>query len=182
MPSGKVHDRVTKWCIPWVGLATQIMTRHWGYTLLVVLGFVFAGFMFGPDLDIRSVQTKRWGGLRWIWRPYRQRLRHRSWLSHGFLAGTVVRLAYLSVWTLIGVLIVLEISNTGGHTDVTWAELKQSILEIFSGYWRFWVAIAIGLELGAMSHYTADWWVSASHRKRRRSKPKSKTHSSKPRR
>lgn len=168
MPSGKTHDRITLWCLPWVALASMVVTHHWGYTALVVMGFIFAGLMFGPDLDVRSIQSKRWGWLGWIWRPYRQSLRHRSWLSHGFLAGTVVRCLYLSVWVLLGTLLVLEFSNTAGHTSVTWGDLCQSIAQVFVRYWRIWVAIAIGIELGAMSHSISDWLVSAWKREARR--------------
>ena len=167
MPSGKTHDRITVWCVPWVGLAVMISTRHAGYTLLTVLGFVFAGLMFGPDLDIRSVQSKRWGWLGWIWRPYRRSLRHRSWLSHGFLAGTVFRLLYLGGWLLIVILAGLELSNTAGHTEVTWGDLGQTVRHILITYWRVWVALAIGLELGAMSHAISDWSVSAWKRQQR---------------
>ncbi|MDB9527212.1 metal-binding protein [Oscillatoria sp. CS-180] len=168
MPSGKTHDRITWWCTPWVGLGTMIATRHWGYTLLVLWGFIFAGLMFGPDLDIWSVQSKRWGWLAWIWRPYRKSLRHRSWLSHGFLSGTVVRLLYLSVLGFLGLLIVLEISNGSGRTSVTWNDLGRSAAQLFLRYWREWAAIAIGIELGAMSHSVSDWLVSAWQREGRR--------------
>ncbi len=166
MPSGKTHDRITWWCLPWVCLATYLITRHSGYTLLVVIAFLFAGLMFGPDLDIRSVQSKRWGWLAWIWHPYRKSLRHRSWLSHGFLAGTLFRLAYLSLWILIGILWVLEVTNSTGHTQVTWNELGQTILTVFGRHWRTWTAITIGLELGAMSHSFSDWGYSAWKRDR----------------
>lgn len=168
MPSGKTHDRVTLWCLPWIGLLAMLITNHWGYTLLVALGFVFAGLMFGPDLDIRSVQSKRWGWLRWIWLPYRKSLRHRSWLSHGFLAGTVVRCLYLFVWILLGILLVLEFSNTSGQTQVTWGELRQSMMQILGQHWQVWVAIAVGIEVGAMSHSISDWLVSAWKRETRR--------------
>ncbi|NEQ44938.1 MAG: metal-binding protein [Leptolyngbya sp. SIOISBB] len=172
MPAGKTHDRITIWVTPWVTLAAMIATSHWGYTALVVGGFLFASTMFGPDLDIRSVQSQRWGWLRWIWRPYRRSLRHRSWLSHGFLAGTVVRCLYLFVWVVLGILLVLEISNTVGHTTVTWNDLGQTIGQVFTDYWRVWVAIAIGIELGAMSHYTADWLVSGWKREQRKTAKK----------
>ncbi|MGF1458487.1 MAG: metal-binding protein [Leptolyngbyaceae cyanobacterium] len=168
MPSGKTHDRITIGATPWLGLITQLVTQHWGYTVLVIGGFVFAGLMFGPDLDIHSVQSKRWGWLAWIWRPYRRSLRHRSWLSHGFLAGTLVRLLYLSGWILVGILLVLEVSNTAGHTSVTWRELGQSIGQILVRHWRIWAAIALGIEIGAMSHSLADWSTSAWKRERKR--------------
>ena len=167
MPSGKTHDRITLWCIPWVVLLARLLTQHWGYTLLVVSGFLFGGLMFGPDLDIRSIQLKRWGWLRWIWHPYRSSLRHRSWLSHGFLAGTLVRLTYLLVWIVLGVLLVLEFSNTSGQTNVTWNDLGRTIRQTILQYWRVWLAIAIGIEMGAMSHSISDWLVSTRKRHRR---------------
>ena len=171
MPSGKTHDRITAWCGPWVGLAAMISTRHAGYTFLTVLGFVFAGLMFGPDLDIHSVQSKRWGWFSWIWRPYRRSLRHRSWLSHGFLAGTAFRLIYFCACLLIAILAGLELSNTAGHTQVTWGDLGQTVRQILTTYWRVWVALAIGLELGAMSHAISDWSVSAWKRQQRQRQP-----------
>ena len=172
MPSGKTHDRLTVWLAPWVALGAMVVTGRWFYTGLVVTGFLFAGFMFGPDLDIRSVQGKRWGWFEWIWQPYRRSVRHRSWLSHGFLAGTIVRCLYLSAVILLGILFGLEISNTSGYTAVTWSDLGRKTGEIFADYWRLWVAIAIGIELGAMSHYTADWWVSGWKRAQRSSASK----------
>lgn len=172
MPSGKTHDRITLWCFPWVILLAQLTIRHWGYTLLVAVSFLFGGLMFGPDLDIRSIQSKRWGWLRWLWLPYRGQIRHRSWLSHGFLAGTLLRLIYLWVWILVGTLLVLEFSNTTGQTQVTWNDLGQSVITIFLRYWRIWLAIAIGIETGAMSHSISDWLVSSWKRQQRQSKNK----------
>ena len=167
MPSGKTHDRITLWCVPWIVLLAARLTQHWGYTFLVVGGFLFGGFMFGPDLDVWSIQSKRWGWLGWIWRPYRNSLRHRSWMSHGFLAGTLVRLSYLCLWILLGTLLVLEVTNTSGRTHITWGELGQSIRQVFGQYWRVWLAIATGIEIGAMSHSISDWLVSDWKRRHR---------------
>lgn len=179
MPSGKTHDRITIWCVPWIVLFAATLTQHWGYTFLLVSGFLFGGLMFGPDLDVRSIQSKRWGWLSWIWHPYRTSLRHRSWLSHGFLAGTLMRLAYLCLWILLGTLLVLEFTNTSGRTHITWGELGQSISYTFLQYWRVWLAIAIGIEIGAMSHSISDWLV--SDWKRRRRSRRFKPHKSTPR-
>lgn len=175
MPSGKTHDRITLWCLPWVTVVAMGITHHWGYTGLVVLGFVFAGFMFGPDLDVRSVQSRRWGWLAWIWRPYRHSLRHRSLWSHGFLAGTVVRCLYLALWIFLGILVVLEFSNTSGRTSVTWGDLGHSTATIARQHWRIWLALAIGIEVGAMSHSLSDWTVSAWKRERRNAATKGRS-------
>jgi uncharacterized metal-binding protein len=168
MPSGKTHDRITLWCLPWIILVTRLVTHHWSYTVLVSVGFVFAGLMFGPDLDVRSIQSRRWGWLAWIWRPYRKSLRHRSWWSHGFLAGTILRSVYLALWILLGILVVLEFSNTSGRTNVTWGDLGQSVTHIAIQHWRIWLALVVGIELGAMSHSISDWLVSAWKRERRK--------------
>ncbi len=172
MPSGKTHDRITYWCLPWVMLLTRLTTQHWGYTSLVAVSFLFAGLMFGPDLDIRSIQSKRWGWLRWLWFPYRGSVRHRSWLSHGFLAGTLIRLIYLAVWIVVGILLVLEFSNTSGQTSVTWNDLGQMMGTVFTRHWRVWLAIAVGIELGAMSHALSDWIVSDWQRRQRSVNPR----------
>ena len=94
MPSGVVHDRITIWILPWVVGITYCLTRSAELTLILAGGYLFSGMMFGPDLDIRSIQYKRWGIIRGIWLPYRRFLRHRSAWSHGFLLGTFVRLIY----------------------------------------------------------------------------------------
>ena len=95
MPSGSTHDRITLWSLPWVVGLTLLLTRNGDLTLIVTVAFLFSGLMFGPDLDIYSVQFKRWGKLRWIWLPYQNLLRHRSIISHGLIIGTVVRVIYL---------------------------------------------------------------------------------------
>jgi uncharacterized metal-binding protein len=69
--------------------------------------------------------------------------------------------------SLIVILFGLQITNTAGHTAVTWNDLGRMTGQIFADYWRLWGAIAIGIELGAMSHYTADGWVSAWKRSQR---------------
>jgi uncharacterized metal-binding protein len=92
--------------------------------------------MFGPDLDCKSIQTKRWAniGLGWLWIPYQHLIpRHRHLLSHGFISGTVVRLLYLSpVITFFVIALNITLS------------------------WYIASLVFIGLEAGAMSHAIAD--------------------------
>ncbi|MGF1675984.1 MAG: metal-binding protein, partial [Rivularia sp. (in: cyanobacteria)] len=64
MPSGQTHDRITIWALPLIAIATFWQTRSSGITLLIAAGFMFGGLMFGPDLDIYSIQFQRWGYLR----------------------------------------------------------------------------------------------------------------------
>jgi len=179
MPSGRTHDQITLWSLPLVAGVAAIGTGSGGLALLTAGGFLFSGMMFGPDLDIQSRQYKRWGMLRWIWLPYRQAVRHRSLLSHGPIIGTLGRVLYLGLWiSLVGLLVLVlgaivaelchqsaqwqQLTNTWLTTSGT--TLYQSLIQNRSA----WLAVLVGLELGAMSHACSDWVGSAWKRAQKR--------------
>lgn len=175
MPSGHTHDRVTLWSLPGVAGLTFSYTRSSNLTLLVAGGFLLGGLVFGPDLDIYSRQYQRWGVLRWIWLPYQKSLRHRSVLSHGPLLGTTVRLAYLALWMgLFGALgiglwsVVRQMSGNAQNWQTLAAQDFGGIMawtrRSIQMYLPEWLALLIGLELGAMSHSVCDWGGSAYKR------------------
>jgi uncharacterized metal-binding protein len=181
MPSGRTHDSITLWSLPIVAGTTFGLTRNGNLTLLVSGGFLFSGLMFGPDLDIYSQQYKRWGWLRWIWLPYRKSLRHRSRLSHGLIVGTIGRILYLMLWMvllgslgILGVAIAQEFLGMDSNWQVS-AQRHFSISSDWIGrslsqYWMEWMALILGLELGAMSHSVSDWMGSAAKRWKKRRK------------
>lgn len=168
MSSGRTHDRITLWALPLVVLTAFRVTLSGGLTTVVCLGFLLAGWVLGPDLDIHSVQYKRWGWLRWIWLPYRGSMRHRSRWSHGPVVGTVVRVLYLSLWLGLGGVIVVDLLNGAQRTALTWGELVEGLSWALVTYWPWWLALLVGLELGALSHYAADWLSSAAKRGRKK--------------
>lgn len=168
MSSGRTHDRITLWTLPLVVLFAFRATLDGWLTVVVCLGFLLSGWMFGPDLDIHSVQYKRWGWLRWIWLPYRGSMRHRSRWSHGPIIGTVVRVLYLSVWLGMMGLVGVALLNRLGHTALSWGDVGTGLMAILRTRWPLWVALLVGLELGALSHYAADWLSSEWKRQRRR--------------
>ncbi|MGF1569092.1 MAG: metal-binding protein [Nodosilinea sp.] len=172
MSSGRTHDRITLWALPLVVVLTFSVTLDGWLTVIVCLGFLLGGWLLGPDLDIHSVQYKRWGWLRWIWLPYRGSMRHRSRWSHGPLVGTVVRVLYLSVWLALGGLIVVDVLNSQGRTALTWGDLANRVGGGLRAYWPLWLALLVGLELGALSHYAADWLSSTWKRSRKSAKAK----------
>jgi uncharacterized metal-binding protein len=164
MPSGGTHDRITIWSLPLVTGLTFWQTRSGNLALLVAGGFMFGGLMFGPDLDIYSRQFQRWGFLRWIWLPYQKSLRHRSFLSHGPIIGTTLRIIYLlCVLGIVGFLGLLVVAKLG-NVAVNWQDLGANFgrsLVLHSGEV---LALFLGLEMGAMSHSLSDWLVSAYKR------------------
>ncbi|MCC5644229.1 metal-binding protein [Nostoc sp. CHAB 5824] len=164
MPSGRTHDRITMYALPFVAGVTFWQTRSSNATLLVAGGFLFGGLMFGPDLDIYSVQFQRWGFLRWIWLPYQKSLRHRSFLSHGPIIGTILRILYLGCLLAILAIFVLAIAERLWNLSFTWQDLGQTVGRSLLQYDTEYIALFLGLELGAMSHSLSDWGGSAYKR------------------
>lgn len=164
MPSGYVHDRITLWSLPLVVGMSVVRTQSMGLTVAIASGFLLGGLMLGPDLDTRSIHYKRWGWLRWIWLPYRTRIKHRSPLSHGPILGTTVRVCYLLLWLLVLGCITIALLNEILRLGWTWTEVGDRISLLFSDRWHWWLALAIGLEIGALSHILADWLTSAYKR------------------
>lgn len=168
MPSGRTHDSITLWSLPLVAGVTFERTQNPGLTLIVSGGYLFSGLMFGPDLDIHSRQYKRWGWLRWIWLPYRRSMRHRAFLSHGPIVGTIVRIVYLLSWVVACLAVVVVASAIAyqltGELD-QWTQIWQQywLLAIdgigrsLQQHFSQWLALLIGLELGALSHSLSDW-------------------------
>ena len=190
MPSGRTHDRITLWCLPLVAALAFGQTKSSNLTLLVSGSYLFGGLMFGPDLDIYSCQYQRWGWFRSIWLPYQKSLHHRSFLSHGPLIGTALRVLYLATWLAVLGTIGLAIAEKVGNFGWNW---QQATVNYGRSIWEHRTelfAVYVGLELGAMSHYLSDWSGSAYKKfkkqglsglhprstiKRRRRKPASRT-------
>ncbi|PSN17557.1 metal-binding protein, partial [filamentous cyanobacterium CCP5] len=149
MPSGRTHDRITLWTLPlvfWIALWTTL--DGW-LTAIACLAYLFGGLMFGPDLDIHSVQYKRWGLLRWIWLPYRGSMRHRSWFSHGPVIGTTVRVIYFFIWVSLFGIVIIDVLNGSGRTALTWRALYDQMIWGVTQYWPMGLTLLLGLEAGA---------------------------------
>ncbi|NJO41182.1 MAG: metal-binding protein [Cyanobacteria bacterium CRU_2_1] len=168
MPSGRTHDRITLWTLPIVAGSTLAITRHSALTLAVCMGYLFGGLMLGPDLDTHSIHYKRWGWFRWIWIPYRGSLRHRSMWSHAPITGTTVRVLYLLLWLGLVSSAGIAIANEIGHLGWSWDEIGEFLRRSLQQYGKEAIGLCVGLELGAFSHYIADWSVSTHKRRKSR--------------
>ncbi|MGD1900054.1 MAG: metal-binding protein [Phormidesmis sp.] len=156
MPSGRIHDRITYCCLPFVVAPAILITRSPTLTAVTSLSFLVGGLMLGPDLDIHSVQYTRWGPLRWIWLPYQIAIKHRSRLSHGPVIGTLLRVIYLAVWLALFTFIGIQLLNLLWDAQLSWSTLRDPFRAVFRRYAAEWVAILIGLEIGAASHFISD--------------------------
>ncbi len=178
MPSGVTHDRITIWILPWIVGVTYSLTRNGELTLILSGGYFFSGMMFGPDLDIHSLQYKRWGIIRGIWLPYRKFLKHRSIFSHGFIIGTCVRSVYLFLIIACISIFVVAIAQLIFGFTWNWQDFAQLQLSLLiNKYPQETIALFIGLEIGAMSHSVSDW-ISSRRKlrlKKKLNQPQSKT-------
>lgn len=93
MSAGKDHTSAT------LGLACIFMTQDWTLGL-----YMLAGMILQPDLDVDGgyigyALLEPIPPVYYFWRiywyPYSRVIRHRSFLSHGPLIGTGIRLVYL---------------------------------------------------------------------------------------
>lgn len=159
MPSGKTHDFLT------YTSTTACAYCLWHYQVtndLSLIGIfsiasLFGGLMFGPDLDIKSVQYNRWGPLKFIWLPY-QAFGHRSkkTQSHDALFGPLVRIGYFFC-----AIVFLSIFAAGVFSIF---DKKLSLSFLFSLInlilqipFKYQISFLIGLWFGNIMHYLADW-------------------------
>ena len=137
MPDGKTHDKITIRFLPFLLFGLFLLQVPFGISLIMIFGYLFSAYMFNGDLDIHSRPYRRWGVIRFIWKPYQNTFSHRSIFTHGFIIGTLIRLIYI---LFIPFLIMLF--------------LNINALIIFLN--PFSIIFYIGLEIGAMSHTIAD--------------------------
>ncbi len=163
MPNANAHDTITLTLVPFTYLGAEM---YWGgdhiMSGIATLAMLFAGLMFGPDLDLQSRPYSRWGPLRFIWKPYQVALPHRSVLSHGPVLGTIIRIAYFVLMFALVATTLLYLRHTylrGMQT--TWTGEFNSVKgDMFSLYSQadknyLWAGF-LGLCLGALSHTAAD--------------------------
>ncbi|GAB6169921.1 metal-binding protein [Clostridium carnis] len=109
MASGKTHDKITVGMLPIVILILirvnieiyNTLNKVIVFTVIGALIYIFAGYMFSGDLDIKSREYNRWGKIKYIWLPYQKLISHRSIFSHGILLGPIIRIVYLYIIFLL---------------------------------------------------------------------------------
>ena len=162
MPSGKTHDAITTLLAIPAGAAALAVTHDWKLSMIVAIGFLFGGLMFGPDLDTGSTQYSRWRVLRFLWFPYRNFFKHRSRWSHGLIFGTLLRVVYfMGVVTSLAFLVTYFYATyLGGRLPSVWefpqvwTYLRSYTDRILGDYGV--VGLFIGMWLGAASHTITD--------------------------
>lgn len=168
MPSGKTHDRLTYMAALPAGLACHGVFGTWEAAVALAGGVLFGGLMFGPDLDVKSVQYHRWGPLRWIWWPYQRMFSHRSTWTHGLVWGLLLRLLYLGALTIALGAIAFALIHTY-VTPLAWRiDPRAALVSLDHPASRHVYFVLAGAWLGGALHTGADLAVSAWKRGFRR--------------
>ena len=140
MSSYKTHDKATFVTASIVAVASSYFLIPFE-VFVITLSFLFGGMAFNGDLDTCSKPYKRWWILSGLWIPYQKLVgKHRSFLSHGIVVGTIGRI----LWLLV---------ICSPLLFIWWEVVLSFLLEYL---WEISIAL-IGLELGSISHTLMDW-------------------------
>ena len=170
MPSGKVHDKITI-------AAAAVSVPVWWYCAAtprdpsvgaVLIGsLLFSGLLISPDLDLNSSIYKRWGPLRFLWWPYQKAVPHRSWVSHSYVFGPLLRTAYLlavvygvlriGLWTVRAIFPL--------DRNALSRQWLHTLLHLPREHPAHFYMLLLGLLLGAGLHCVADTVWSAAKRR-----------------
>lgn len=148
MPSGRTHLRFELATLPLWTIGGAILRVPWEELVAFTLSYLGASLLLSPDLDLAgSAPARRWGPLRFLWRPYVWIFRHRG-LSHSILLGPLTRLLYLG---LLGFLVWIALYLAFG-IRVGWHPPRPTLV----------AAVATGIYFSNFLHVLLDrivsWW------------------------
>lgn len=164
MPSGRVHDAITIVTAAAVAPLAQRLTPQPDWTAIGVgvAAYLFSGLALSPDLDVNSRAYRRWGMFRFFWLPYQVLIPHRSWLSHSWVFGPLLRALYF--FFMLYLLLRLGISAIDAwvvpvnQSDILRALELQLRLSLLS-HITWAQAALIGLVAGGVVHSLTDAFV-----------------------
>ncbi len=167
MPNGPTHDFITvvsAAAITPLALNSALPDSNPTNTVVLIGSYLASGLLFSPDLDLRSVPYRRWRMLRFIWIPYQKLVPHRSWISHSFFFGPLLRVLYFAAIMCLLTFLVLAIINALVPIDPTGIFLNTATQISAWMQAHPWVIAyaAAGFILGGASHTLADsiWsWI-----------------------
>jgi uncharacterized metal-binding protein len=135
--NGRAHRFATLTAAPLVALAAGYASGDLGTAIAAGAG-CYAGLFIHPDWDIDHAAP--------LWRkPYAKLLKHRSWLSHGPVVGTLGRLSYLMLPWLLVELAMLWVGRSEPLFYLTWRQLALVLAGV------------AGLMVSDALHWCMDW-------------------------
>ncbi|MGK5087887.1 metal-binding protein [Bdellovibrionota bacterium FG-2] len=166
MPSGKTHNIINSILLPPAAYyATTLPDVKLEWIIAGSIGFVFATFLFSPDLDTEySGPSQRWKLLSVFWRPYRRLFPHRS-LSHSVVFGSFTRIIYLSLLCSFGLFSYSFLTQITGDAPLNRAVASATSMSVswfvhswhaFMSQWNLVVSFVGGIWVSDLIHLLAD--------------------------
>ncbi len=162
MPNAQTHDLITLVTAAGANVAYFRMAPHpdTKLAILFTVSYLFAGYACAGDLDLKSKEYRRWGPLRFLWLPYQKLVPHRSWVSHGLIAGGIIRLLYLAlICTLLlwgGLWIYGHYAHHPLNPNATTRAEWQSLFSYAQAHPKWTMALLAGFILAGTMHSLAD--------------------------
>lgn len=160
MAAGVVHDSVN------FGLAAALFAsgNPW-----IGLG-MFLSIGISPDLDTRPSNPQKYTqGYFWL---YAKLFKHRSFWTHTPIIGTLGRLIYIVALPVLVYAILCLVSLVPSTLQIGIAaaipQIKDSVIAFVLQYPQPFIRTIMGIELGAIAHYTLDSRIMRPAVKRRR--------------
>lgn len=102
VPGHITHERTGIITAPVIAAASLYYTNNTAITGILTITYLFSTYYLSPDLDhdVGAASYRRWGWLRFIWYPYKQLVKHRSWISHSGPISATIKLLYLLAWSI----------------------------------------------------------------------------------
>ena len=176
MPSGKTHDNVAWYFFLPFAYFAWYFSQNILAVIIYSIAYFFSNFMFSGDLDLVSIQSKRWGIFRWIWIPYRKMIPHRSKWSHGIIHGTVVRIIYLGIFlfAFYGIIYLITKNFIPSFNKDLINNTDKSLIFLKNQQPIYFASIFFGLLTGSILHTSADVTVSFVKKNLKKSKKRKK--------
>lgn len=161
MPDGRMHDAITLVTASFMAPICYGLTMEGepGRATLFLGSYLVSGLLFSDDLDIDSIEYKRWRLFRFLWLPYQKLVPHRSWLSHGLIVGPLLRILYfagvctLVLWLALTALSRIISLDAGGLVGALLSAIARSII----AHPEWWGVAFVGFVLGSVTHIISDW-------------------------
>ena len=166
MPDGRTHDAIAMVSASFAAPICLgiVFDGSPARATLAIGSYLVSGLLFSDDLDIHSIEYKRWRLLRFLWWPYQKLMPHRSWLSHGLIIGPALRILYFTaVCTFLFWLCLLGLSqalplDAGGLVGGMLAAIARSIRDYPEGWALAFAAFVMGSVVHVASDALWTWW------------------------
>ena len=176
MPAGRTHEKIN-WLFLHIAIFGTLLVGfycNFGFVgvvnvLLLIGGYLFGTYYFGPDLDINSKPFHRWGKLRFLWQPYQRLFHHRSFWTHGLIISDIIRMGYVLLWLMMPYALVYVVANPA------WQQMHAFLTGVEQSHRAAYHCFLLGIVMASTVHIIADKYYVHFKKNTHKRKPKKRS-------